>query len=57
MLRRGPFVPFLRDLGVWAPDGLAEDTGHVLRLLNGLAPTLLVHGNFLAADGSVHFVI
>ncbi len=53
VLRRGPFVPFLRDLGVWAPDGLAEDAGHVLRLLNGLAPTLLVHGNFLAADAPV----
>jgi cytosine/adenosine deaminase-related metal-dependent hydrolase len=53
VLRRGPFVPFLGDLGVWAPDGLAEDTGHVLRLLNGLAPTLLVHGNFLAADAPV----
>ncbi len=50
VLRRGPFVPFLRDLGVWAPDGLAEDTAHVLRLLNGLAPTLLVHGNYLPPD-------
>jgi cytosine/adenosine deaminase-related metal-dependent hydrolase len=47
VLRRGPFVSFLRDLGVWAPDGLAEDADHVLRLLNGLSPTLLVHGNYL----------
>jgi cytosine/adenosine deaminase-related metal-dependent hydrolase len=46
-LRRGPFVPFLKDLGVWDPEGLAEDTDHVLRLLNGPSPTLLVHGNFL----------
>ncbi len=50
VLRRGPFVPFLRDLGVWAPDGLAEDIGHVVRLLNGLSPTLLVHGNYLPPD-------
>ncbi len=47
VLRRGPFVSFLQDLGVWDPEGLAEDTDHVLRLLNGLAPTLIVHGNFL----------
>jgi cytosine/adenosine deaminase-related metal-dependent hydrolase len=53
VLRRGPFVPFLRDLGVWAPDGLAEDVGHVLRLLNGVAPTLLVHGNYLPPDTPV----
>ena len=48
--RRGPFVPFLQDLGVWDPDGLAEDTDHVLRLLNGTAPTLFVHGNYLTPD-------
>jgi cytosine/adenosine deaminase-related metal-dependent hydrolase len=48
LLRRGPFVPFLRDLGVYDPNGLAEDSDHVLRLLNGLSPTLIVHGNFLS---------
>jgi cytosine/adenosine deaminase-related metal-dependent hydrolase len=53
VLRSGPFVPFLRDLGVWTPDGLAEDTDHVLRLLNGLSPTLLVHGNFLNASAAI----
>ncbi len=50
VLRRGPFVRFLRDLDVWAPEGLAEDTGHVLRLLQGVSPTIIVHGNFLPAD-------
>jgi cytosine/adenosine deaminase-related metal-dependent hydrolase len=50
MLRRGPFVDFLKDLGVWAPDGLADEIGDVLRLLNGTQPTLVVHGNFLPAD-------
>ena len=53
VLRRGPFVPFLRELDVWAPEGLAEDTDHVLRLLNGVSPTLLVHGNYLAPSANV----
>jgi cytosine/adenosine deaminase-related metal-dependent hydrolase len=53
VLRRGPFVSFLSDLGVWAPDGLAEDTDHVLRLLNGLSPTLLVHCNYLNAAAAI----
>src|SRR5262249_11443613 len=29
--RRGPLVAFLRDLGAWAPDGLARDLNQVLR--------------------------
>jgi cytosine/adenosine deaminase-related metal-dependent hydrolase len=52
-LRRGPFVEFLQELGVWAPDGLADDLGHVLGLLNGTAPTLVVHGNFLPPEGGL----
>jgi cytosine/adenosine deaminase-related metal-dependent hydrolase len=51
--RRGPFVSFLRDLGVWAPDGLADDPEHVLRLFNGLTPVLFAHGNFLRADSPI----
>jgi cytosine/adenosine deaminase-related metal-dependent hydrolase len=50
MLRRGPFVPFLQDLGVWDPGGLAEDFDHVLSLLSGVEPTLIVHGNYLPPD-------
>jgi cytosine/adenosine deaminase-related metal-dependent hydrolase len=53
VLRRGPFVPFLRDLEVWAPDGLADDIDHVLKLLNGLSPTLLIHGNYLVPSSSL----
>jgi aminodeoxyfutalosine deaminase len=53
VLRRGPFVPFLQDLGVWDPEGLAEDTDHVLRLLNGTSPTLIIHGNFLNPAAAV----
>lgn len=54
ILRHGPFVPFLQDLGVWAPEGLAKDTDHVLRLLNNpFCPTLIVHGNFLSATATI----
>lgn len=53
LLRHGEFVSFLRDLDVWAPDGLAQDTQHVLNLLNGLSPTLLVHCNYLAPSASI----
>ncbi len=53
ILGRGAFVPFLRDLDVWAPDGLAEDTQHVLNLLNGLSPTLLVHCNYLEPSANI----
>jgi cytosine/adenosine deaminase-related metal-dependent hydrolase len=53
VLRRGPFVPFLSELGVWAPDGLAEDVGHVLRLCNGTSPVLFVHCNYLPPDAPV----
>ncbi len=49
-LHRGPFVRFLQDLGVWAPDGLAEHADHVLRLFNGLSPALFIHGNYLHPD-------
>jgi cytosine/adenosine deaminase-related metal-dependent hydrolase len=52
--RRGPFVPFLRELDVWDPTGLAEDTDHILRLLtNPCTPTLLIHGNFLSATTTI----
>lgn len=48
--RRGPFVPFLRDLGVWVPDGIAENVKHVLGLCNSLSPFLIIHGNYLQPD-------
>ena len=50
---RGPFVSFLRDLDVWDPEGLAEHADHVLRLLNGLSPTLIVHGNYLSSAAAI----
>ncbi len=51
--RRGPFVAFLREMGVWDPEGLAEDPEHVLRLTNARVPVLYAHGNYLRAEASI----
>jgi cytosine/adenosine deaminase-related metal-dependent hydrolase len=51
--RRGSFVTFLRELGVWAPDGLADNAEHVLRLCSGTSPALFIHGNFLKPDAPI----
>jgi len=48
--RGGPFVAFLKELGAWHPDGLAEGPDHVLRLMNGLNPVAFAHANFLRTD-------
>jgi cytosine/adenosine deaminase-related metal-dependent hydrolase len=48
--RRGLFVDFLRELGVWDPGGLVDDANHVLRLMNGRSPVLFVHANYLPPD-------
>ncbi len=53
LLRSGAFVPLLRELEVWAPEGLAKDTQHVLNLLNGLSLTLLIHCNYLEPSASI----
>src|SRR5262249_19395473 len=53
MLRRGPFVEFLEDLGVWDPKALAADPEEVLRLTNTVAPVLYVHGNFLRPEAPI----
>jgi cytosine/adenosine deaminase-related metal-dependent hydrolase len=51
--RRGPFVTFLKELGVWSPDGLAECPEHVLQLTDGPVPVLFAHGNYLRRDAPV----
>jgi len=51
--RRGPFIRFLSELNVWDPEGLAEDPEHVLRLLNGLSPLGIVHGNMLPGGAPI----
>lgn len=51
LLRRheGPFVPFLKRLGVWQPDGLVSGW-EALLALQGAAPLLLAHANYLSPD-------
>ncbi|OWK43665.1 amidohydrolase family protein [Fimbriiglobus ruber] len=46
--RRGPFADFLKDLGLWLPDGLTEDFGAVIEACDFGQPKLFVHGNHLA---------
>jgi cytosine/adenosine deaminase-related metal-dependent hydrolase len=46
----GPFVPFLAELGVWDPSGLARDLRHVVELTSNAERVLLVHCNYLPAD-------
>lgn len=51
--RRGPFVSFLKDLGVWDPAGLAPDIRHVLGVSDQYIPKLYVHCNHLASTARV----
>lgn len=50
--RRGAFVAFLQDLGVWAPDGPVGSLEEVLYtgVGRGSVSRLLVHGNYLPPD-------
>jgi cytosine/adenosine deaminase-related metal-dependent hydrolase len=48
--REGPFVPFLRERGVWDPDGLVRDFAEVLRLNAGVPSLVLAHGNYLEPE-------
>lgn len=45
---RGPFVPFLKELGVWDADGLSSNAASVMKVLDQRIPKLFVHGNYLA---------
>jgi cytosine/adenosine deaminase-related metal-dependent hydrolase len=51
--KSGPFVAFLRDLGVWAPDGLVAGPDHVLSLCTSQAPAAFIHGNYLRPDAPI----
>jgi cytosine/adenosine deaminase-related metal-dependent hydrolase len=51
--RRGPFVPFLRELGVWDPDGLVRSPTDVMYLCNMRTRNLFIHGNYLAPAARV----
>lgn len=45
----GPFVPFLRDLGVWDPSGLAPSWDWVMWKASRAPTALFAHGNYLPA--------
>jgi len=47
---RGPFVPFLSELGAWDADGLVKGVEEVLRLNAHVANVLFIHGNYLNPD-------
>src|SRR5262249_31432116 len=49
--RRGPFVSFLEELGVWDPTGLVRSPAHALGLCAAAPKVLLAHGNYLDAPG------
>jgi cytosine/adenosine deaminase-related metal-dependent hydrolase len=51
--RRGAFVAFLKELGVWDPDGLAASPAAVMKVCNVRVPKLFVHGNHLAPSARV----
>jgi aminodeoxyfutalosine deaminase len=51
--RRGPFVAFLRELGVWDAEGLADSPSQVMKLCDQRVPKLFIHGNHLAPSARV----
>ncbi len=46
--RRGPFVTFLKSLGVWDESGLSDSFDLVMSIGDFRQPKLFVHGNHLA---------
>jgi cytosine/adenosine deaminase-related metal-dependent hydrolase len=48
--KRGPFVSFLSELGVWDKEGLIGGIGDLLTLFEGPTPRLFVHGNYLGPN-------
>jgi cytosine/adenosine deaminase-related metal-dependent hydrolase len=51
--RRGPFVPFLKELGVWDPKGLANSPALVMGVCDTFIPLLFIHGNHLAPSARI----
>jgi cytosine/adenosine deaminase-related metal-dependent hydrolase len=51
--RRGPFVSFLKELGVWDADGLAPSPAFIMKVCNQHIPKLFVHGNYLAPSARI----
>jgi cytosine/adenosine deaminase-related metal-dependent hydrolase len=51
--RRGPFVSFLKELGVWDADGLATSPAEVMKVCDQRIPKLFIHGNYLAPSARI----
>jgi cytosine/adenosine deaminase-related metal-dependent hydrolase len=51
--RRGPFVTFLKELGVWDPEGLSRSPGSVMKSCNVRTRKLFVHGNYLTPSARI----
>lgn len=51
--RRGPFVPFLKELGVWDAEGLAPSPAFIMKVCDQRIPKLFVHGNYLAPSARI----
>jgi cytosine/adenosine deaminase-related metal-dependent hydrolase len=51
--RRGPFVPFLKELGVWDADGLAPSSTDIMKVCDQRISKLFVHGNYLAPSAHI----
>ncbi|MBV9123903.1 MAG: amidohydrolase family protein [Planctomycetes bacterium] len=50
---RGPFVPFLAELGVWDPAGLVQGPDQLLGLYTAVDPVLFIHGNYLSPQSPI----
>ena len=48
--KSGPFVAFLKELGVWEPESLVPSFEFILRHTTVPDPLLLIHGNYLTHD-------
>ncbi len=51
--RQGPFVSFLKELGVWDEDGLADSPSLVMKLCNRRNSLLFIHGNYLTPSARI----
>jgi cytosine/adenosine deaminase-related metal-dependent hydrolase len=51
--RQGPFVSFLKELGVWDENGLAASPSLVMKLCNRRNSLLFIHGNYLAPSARI----
>ncbi len=51
--QRGPFVDFLKEMGVWDPRGLTKNPALIMNKCAENIPTLFIHGNYLASSARI----